>query len=209
MAEPKPIPRGGDAARDPSPSNVGALLEGFRPRLRRMLILRLHPKLRRRIDPADVLQETFAEVVARLEEYRAKRPMPFFLWVRFLTGQKLAQLHQHHIGAARRDARREVTPAAVPSASTVSLAEVFADPGPTPDKAATRREMLVRVREALDRLHEVDREVLALRYFERLSTEETAIALGLTASGVAKRQLRALGHLHSALPRMEDVPTPP
>ena len=54
-----------------------------------------------------------------------------------------------------------------------------------------------------------DREVLALRYFEQLSIEETALLLNLTPSGVSKRQLRALGRLRRELPSVEDVPTPP
>lgn len=199
---------GGERTREPSPASVGALLEDFRPRLQRMLKLRVDSRLRRRIDPADVLQETFAEVVARLDEYLVSRPMPFFLWVRLIAAQKVAQLHQHHLGAARRDAGREVTPGAFPAASTVSLAHAFA-PGPSPSESAARGEILARVRAALERLDPVEREVLALRYFERLSTEETAFVLGLTASGVGKRQLRALGHLKRELPRVEDLPTPP
>ncbi len=35
--------------------------------------------------------------------------MPFFLWVRFLTAQKLMALHRRHIGAQKRDARRQVS----------------------------------------------------------------------------------------------------
>jgi RNA polymerase sigma-70 factor (ECF subfamily) len=174
-----------------------------------MLTLRLDPVLKRRIDPADVLQDSFAEAVARLDEYRSTKPMPFFLWVRFLTVQRVAQLHQHHLGAAKRDAGREVTPGALLPASSVSLARVFAQPGPSPVEAVARDEIFARVRAALERLDDVDREVLALRYFERLSVDETAIALGLTVSGVNKRQLRALGHLKRELPRIEDVPTPP
>ena len=57
-------------------------------------------------------------------------------------------------------------------------------------------------------MEERHREVLAMRYFERLSAEETANVLGLTVSGVAKRQIRALGRLQREIPRTEDVPTP-
>jgi RNA polymerase sigma-70 factor (ECF subfamily) len=206
--EPKPS-EGSYSELEPSCENVGELLEQFRPRLQRMLTLRLHPRLRRRVDPADVLQETYADVVRRLDEYRTARTLPFFLWVRFLALQKVAQLHRHHLGKARRDAAREVTPAALPAASTVSLARAFVHPGPAPSEVVSRREILARVREALERLEEVDREVLALRYFERLSVEETALALGLSESGVLKRQLRALAHMQGELPRPEDVPTPP
>ena len=47
---------------DELPDDVGALLESYRPRLMRMLALRLDPRLRRRVDAGDVLQEAFAEV---------------------------------------------------------------------------------------------------------------------------------------------------
>lgn len=183
----------------PSRETVGELLEGFRPRLQRMLTLRLDPRLRRRVDPADILQETFAEVVLRLDEYFASRPMPFYLWVRFLTAQKLVQLHRHHLGAARRDAAREESQQGFPTASTPSRAALFVHSSPSPSETLARAEALARVRAALDRLDPVDHQVLALRYFEFLSTEETAHVLGLTTSGVAKRQLRALGHLKREL----------
>jgi RNA polymerase sigma-70 factor (ECF subfamily) len=32
--------------------------------------------------------------------------MPFFLWLRLLTGRKLQALHRHHLGAQARDAGR-------------------------------------------------------------------------------------------------------
>jgi RNA polymerase sigma-70 factor, ECF subfamily len=34
--------------------------------------------------------------------------MPFFLWLRFLTGQKLVTLRRHHLGVKMRYADREV-----------------------------------------------------------------------------------------------------
>jgi RNA polymerase sigma-70 factor, ECF subfamily len=55
-----------------------------------------------------------------------------------------------------------------------------------------------RVREALDALDPVDREVLALRHFEQLSNAEIAQLLGLSESGATARYL-------SALKRMKEV----
>src|SRR5262245_19413717 len=51
------------------PERVGAMLEQYRPRLRRMVTLRLDPRLHGRIDPSDVIQETYLEASARLAEY--------------------------------------------------------------------------------------------------------------------------------------------
>src|SRR5262249_54102978 len=90
------------------PEQFGALLEQSRPRLRRMIALRRDPRLHGRIDPSDVIQETYLEAAARLAEYVHQPTMPFFLWLRFLAGQKLVTLHRHHLGRQMRDAGREV-----------------------------------------------------------------------------------------------------
>jgi RNA polymerase sigma-70 factor (ECF subfamily) len=173
-----------------------------------MVAVRLDPRVRRRIDVADVLQEAFLEVSRRLPEYLEKRPMPFFLWVRLLTGQKLSDLHDHHLGTRRRDAAQEVPRGGVPAATSVSLAGAFVDPGSGPVRASMRKEALEKVQAALEKLDEVDREILALRYFERLSNDETAAVLGMTPSGAKKRHARALVRLRGELPHMEDLPTP-
>ena len=102
----------------------GKRLEQHRERLRRMLVLRLHPRLQGRIDASDVLQETYLEASARLAEYLDNPVMPFFLWLRFLAGQKLVTLHRHHLGTQRRDACREVSlyHGRLPEASSAALA---------------------------------------------------------------------------------------
>ena len=35
--------------------------------------------------------------------------MPFYLWLRFLVGQRLQLIHRHHLGTQKRDAGRTVT----------------------------------------------------------------------------------------------------
>src|SRR4051794_11987621 len=93
-------------------------------RLRRMVSLRLDRQLQGRIDPSDVLQETYLEAWQRLADYLREPVMPFFLWLRFLTGQKLAQLQRYHLGTQRRDAGREVALplGQLPGASSAALA---------------------------------------------------------------------------------------
>jgi len=66
-------------------------------------------RLQGRIDPEDVLQEVFVDFASRANEYVQDPSMPFYLWLRFLTGQRLQLLHRHHLGAQMRDAGREVS----------------------------------------------------------------------------------------------------
>src|SRR5437870_9707080 len=102
----------------------GDLLARHRERLRRMVALRLDHRLQGRIDPSDVIQEAYLEASNRLADYLRQPSMPFFLWLRFITGQKLLELHRHHLGAQARDAGREVSlyRGALPETSSAALA---------------------------------------------------------------------------------------
>jgi RNA polymerase sigma-70 factor (ECF subfamily) len=65
---------------------LGELFSRYRDRLGQMVQLRLDRRLQGRVDPSDVLQETFLDISRRIGEYRRNRSMPFFLWLRYLTG---------------------------------------------------------------------------------------------------------------------------
>src|SRR5262249_32222037 len=84
----------------------GELLMQHRERLRRMVALRLDHRLQGRLDPSDVLQEACLEASTRLPAYLDRPTMPFFLWLRFLTSQKLVTLHRQHLGVKMRDPGR-------------------------------------------------------------------------------------------------------
>ncbi len=88
---------------------IGEIFTRHRDRLRAMVNLRLDPRLKGRLDPSDVLQEVFIEILARLDDYLKHPALPLFLWLRRMTGQKLFDLHRHHLGARARDKRREVS----------------------------------------------------------------------------------------------------
>src|SRR5690348_8069611 len=90
-----------------------------------MVALRLDRRLQGRIDPSDVLQEAYLDVANRASEYAANPTMPLFLWLRFLTGQRLLIVHRQHLGTKMRDAGQEVSlyRGALPQASSISLAQ--------------------------------------------------------------------------------------
>jgi RNA polymerase sigma-70 factor (ECF subfamily) len=182
----------------------GALLTRHRERLRRMIALRLDQRLQGRIDPSDVLQEAYLEAWGRLAEYLREPTMPFFLWLRFLAGQKLVTLHRHHLGRQMRDAGREISlyRGALPEASSAALAAQLLGHDTRPSEAAVRIELKLRLQEALNQMDAIDREVLALRHFEQLSRAETAQVLGMRESAVSKRYVRALQRLKDILSDM-------
>jgi RNA polymerase sigma-70 factor (ECF subfamily) len=182
----------------------GTLLTRHSERLRRMVALRLDHRLHGRIDPSDVLQEAYLEAWARLAEYLRAPAMPFFLWLRFLAGQKLVTLHRHHLGRQMRDPGREISlyRGALPEASSAALAAQLLGHDTRPSEAAVRIELKLRLQEALNQMDPIDREVLALRHFEQLSRAETAQVLGMRESAVSKRYVRALQRLKDILTSM-------
>ena len=189
------------------PGAFGHLLSGHRPRLARMIAVRLDLRLRGRIDADDVIQDAFLEATERLHEYLSHPTMPFFLWLRFLTGQKLLALHRHHLGVQGRDARREVAlPRGRrdhrPEATSLTVADVLLASQTSPSRAAAREELRGRVEQALSAMDPIDREVLVLRHFEQLSNEEAACEIGIEPSATSKRFVRALRRLKEVLAGM-------
>ena len=180
---------------------LGALLERHRKRLRRMVALRLDGRPQGRVDASDVIQEAYLEASIRLPEYLGQPSMPFFLWLRYLTFQKMMELHRHHLGAQMRDAGREVSlhRGSLPEASSAALAAQLLGHDTRPSEAAIRAERKIRLQEALNSMDPLDREVLALRHFEHLNNAETAHALGLQESAASKRYIRALKKLKEIL----------
>jgi RNA polymerase sigma-70 factor, ECF subfamily len=194
----------GEAAAAPGHDRAlwGHFLSAHRDRLRRMVALRLDQRLRGRIDPSDVIQEAFLEATERRPDYvRQSDPMPPFLWLRFLTLQRLQLIHRRQLGTRSRDAARGISigGAAFPGATSAALAAQLLGHDTRASDAAIRSAEKRQLQDALDRMDPTDREVLVLRHFEQLSNGECARVLGLGESAATKRYLRALRRLKEVL----------
>jgi RNA polymerase sigma-70 factor (ECF subfamily) len=191
------------AAEGDGPS-LGALLQRHEDRLRRMVAFRMDPRLQGRVDPSDVIQEVSLAAARSLPDYVGQPGIPFFLWLRGIAGNKLLELHRHHLGTPMRDARREVSlyRASMPEATSAALAARLMGRLSRPSEAAVRAEVKIRLQEALNQMDPVDREVLALRHFEHLTNAEAAEVLGIKEGAAGKRYLRALERLRDILAGM-------
>ncbi|HEX5269050.1 MAG TPA: sigma-70 family RNA polymerase sigma factor [Gemmataceae bacterium] len=185
------------------------LLARHRDRLRKMIAWRLDRRLAARVDPSDVVQEVLVEASRKLDRYLRERPLPFFPWLRALAGEHLATLHRRHVRARGRSVLREEPGLLnLPDESAAELAARLASMSSSPTRRALQREQRERVRQALDRLSDRDREVLVLRNLEQLSVADTAEVLRISAGAVKVRHLRALERLRALLAEQdeEDVP---
>jgi RNA polymerase sigma-70 factor (ECF subfamily) len=166
-----------------------------------MVAFRLDQRLRGRVDPSDVLQDAYLEAWRGLGSYLDRPEIPFFLWLRGIAGNKLRELHRHHLGTRMRDPRREVSihGGAMPETTTTAMAAELLGDLTRASEEAVRRELGLRLQEALDAMDPLDREVLALRHFEQLSPAETARVLGIKEKAAGMRYVRALRRLKEIL----------
>ena len=185
--------------------SLAELFTAHRDRLETMVRIRLDPRVRARLSTSDVLQESYLEAQKRLEEYVRAEPMPFYLWLRRVTALKLIELQRHHLGAQKRAAGKEtpIEPLAGPGATSEAMALSLLERGPTPSEALAEGEKQAALASALERMDPLDREVIALRHFERLTAPETAEVLGIKEEAAQKRYFRALKKMRAIL---ESVP---
>lgn len=177
-----------------------ALLSRYRGRLGRMIGVYLDPRVRRRVDPSDVVQETLTLAHHRLRSYLATRPIAVYPWLRQLAVEQLDKAHRRHLRAQRRSvAREEPGSPPISGQSVLELAERLIASGTSASRNMERQDLRRQTHEALGQLSDRDKEVLVLRYLEQLSMRDIAQITGATEAAVKMRHLRALERLRTLL----------
>ena len=181
-------------------SAMRTLFDRHRNRLERMLDVRMDPRVRGRIDPSDVIQETLLAASKRMQKYASHLPVAFYPWLRSIAFEKLLREHERHLHAAKRSVSREQLPRfSISDQSAMQLAERFTSRGCSPSSAAIQQELRTRVREALEQLPETDRELLLLRYLEQSPSHEIAAILRTSEAAVNMRHMRAIERMRTIL----------
>jgi RNA polymerase sigma-70 factor, ECF subfamily len=177
------------------------LIARHRERLKRMVAVRMDRRLQGRIDPSDIIQEACLVASKQISAYAARPDLPFYLWLRWIVGQRLVDQHRRHLGAQARGVDREVSlyGNAFPETTSENLAAHLMARLSTPSQEAIRVEQISALQKAFDSLEPIDREILALRHFEQLSNGEAAAVLGIDKSAASKRYGRALFRLKDML----------
>jgi RNA polymerase sigma-70 factor, ECF subfamily len=180
---------------------LAELFSSHADRLCRLIAFRLDSRLKGRVDPDDLLQESYLAAAQRIEHFRAHPEMSAFVWMRLIVNQTLIDTHRHHLGVQQRDAGREVALHIChwPQTTSVSLASWLVESSATPSQVLARAEVLARVEQAIAAMDPLDQEILALRHFEELANSEVAEVLGIQQKAASIRYMRALRRLKGIL----------
>jgi RNA polymerase sigma-70 factor (ECF subfamily) len=178
---------------------VAAALDANRERLRSLIALKMNPLLRRRLSVDDVLQEVYLAAHRRIEHWQADEHIPAFVRLRTLTLQTLVDLHRRHVVAGKRDLYQEAELASTAGSGEDPLVRILADSVTSPRSRVAKAEMHRLVKEMVQKMPAIDREILELRHFEELSNQESACVLGIEPKAASIRYVRALRRLQEQI----------
>jgi RNA polymerase sigma-70 factor (ECF subfamily) len=179
------------------PSSDTPDLERYRAYLHLLARLNLASRLRGKVDPSDVVQQTLLQAYEGLDQFRGSGDAELAAWLRRILANQLARLIRD-FGRAKRDAALERSLEAELGTSSAQLGNWVAAKQTSPSQRAAQDEDAIRLAEALAELPEVQREALVLQHWQGLSLAEIGQQLCKTPAAVAgliKRGLQRLREL--------------
>ena len=190
--------RGGDAPA------LGVLLGKYENYLQLLARLQVGRRLQGKVDPGDLVQDTFLEAHRHFSGFRGTSEGEIAAWLRQILAGRAANMVRHFIGTKGRNVRLERDLAAEIDQSSRCLDGALVAGTSSPSQQAVRRETSVLLADALARLPEDYRETVILRQIEELSFSEVAARLGRSEDSVQKLWVRGLAKLREELGRGHD-----
>jgi RNA polymerase sigma-70 factor (ECF subfamily) len=160
-------------------------------------------RLRGKLDPSDLVQETLLEAHAAAGRFQGSTEPERMAWLRAILANNIADAIKR-FGRARRDAGRERALEEALGASSLRLADCLAATGRSPQSSVLRHEALLALASALDALPADQRSAIELHHVQGLSLAETAARLERSVSAVAGLLHRGLKALRAQLDRPDE-----
>jgi RNA polymerase sigma-70 factor (ECF subfamily) len=178
-------------------------------RYRAMLLLHVRTlqigrQLRARFDASDVVNEALMRAVRGLDGRRGADEPELIAWLKTIVKNTFIDLVRKH-SAEKCDPRQEQAIADAASDSATPLGALLSASQPGPCTLAAKREELLRLAAALDRLPEAERDAVIARFILKLPLCEAAVQLGRSEKGVAALIYRGKCRLRELLGESGDT----
>jgi RNA polymerase sigma-70 factor (ECF subfamily) len=173
-------------------------LERFRAYLRLLARVQLNPRLKSKLDPSDVVQQTLLQAHQALDQFRGTSDAERAAWLRQILARNLA-MAAREFARGKRDVARERSLEASLAGSSSRLDSWLAAEQSSPSQQAERNEQVLRLAEAVEELPEPQREALILHHWQEWSLAEIGEHLGRSRDAVAGLIKRGLKQLRQRL----------
>src|ERR1700712_2530099 len=182
-----------------SDDSRGQLLASYTDYLNLMPRVQIGRRIQGKVDPADVVQETFLDAHRQFAQFRGTTEAELTSWLRRILAGQMAPVYRKVAGPEARDVKLELQMANDLDQSSAAMDRGFVAATSSPSHRASRREQAVLLAAALDRLSESYREVIILRNLEGHPFAEVASRMGRSEDSVHKLYVRALAELRDAM----------
>jgi RNA polymerase sigma-70 factor (ECF subfamily) len=166
--------------------------EQVRAWLRYHARLLLDDRLRGKVDPSDVVQETLLKAVEHQAQLRGQSEAQRRAWLRKILANTLADLVRRYLQGRKRNVGREQSLDDALQQSSARLEGWLADGAAAPEEQAEQDERLLWLAEQLATLPEDHRQAVQLKHLHGCSVDEIARHLGRSTASVAGLLRRAL-----------------
>lgn len=186
-------------ARQGDDSALGELLDGMRRYVRMLAQYQLNGRVQSKVDPSDLVQETFLEVQRDFANFQGATEAELHAWLSRILSRNVSDHVTRHFGTQKRNVARErPLPEPAPSSAGRPVGELM-DRGDTPSVCAMSREATLELRHAIEKLPDHYQQVLMLRHFDELTFPQIAERTGRTVASVEKIWVRALTSLRDVM----------
>jgi RNA polymerase sigma-70 factor (ECF subfamily) len=186
-------------ARAGNEHTLGRLLELYRNYLSLAARVQISRRLQSKVDPADLVQETFLKAHRHFAQFRGTTEAELVAWLRQILAFNVANLVRHFYRTRGRDVRLERELVDDLERSSQAWGQGLIAEQSSPSQGAARREQAVLLADALGKLPAGYAEVIVLRHLEGLPFAEVARRMGRSVDSVEKLWVRALAQLRRLL----------
>jgi RNA polymerase sigma-70 factor (ECF subfamily) len=185
-------------ARSGDPAALGRLLELYRNYLRLVARSLIGAALRVKLEPSDLIQETFLKAHREFGGFRGQDEHQLVAWLRSILATTLADQVKHHRRKGR-DVQRQESLDLLLDRSDRALQQALASHAGSPSERVSRREQAVLLADAVSQLPPDYREVFILRTLEHVPFEVISEKMGRSVGAVRMLWARALERLNRLL----------
>jgi RNA polymerase sigma-70 factor (ECF subfamily) len=157
----------------------------------------LYPLVRGKVDPSDIVQETFLKAHKNWDQFRGRTDAELAGWLRQILINRLTDVLRQFSSAGRELVREKSLEQALQE-SSARLEALLIGHSPSPGEKAVHQENLLRLSRALADLSDDQRAAVEMKYLGGESLDEIGRRMGRTKTAVA-------GLLHRGVTKLREL----
>jgi RNA polymerase sigma-70 factor (ECF subfamily) len=161
--------------------------------------LQLDPRLKAELEASDVVQDTFLKAIEKLNQFHGQGEGGRIKWLIAIARTTAIDLIREKT-AKKKDVRRNQSIDAALAESSARWDKFLGTDDGRPDQEAERREFLVRLAAAMEKLPDDQRDAVLLLHLMGGKLAEAAVQLERSETAVSKLLRRGLDKLAELLP---------